>query len=435
MPIPTKGLSKDQIRRIRINQVCKECGSMLAEYLNVETGETYMACSHNENHQGTAREYRPPIGFSIDKTRKELEKSMTEQKANQLIKYAGQTNLSEVQAKEIITTMFPKAEGASPMEVWKALKLCTQYGLNPIMKHLFLIPFWNNKDKKHDYVCVQGISSNRLIAARKHNWSFLDDTPRMATAQEAKKHYGDLYDGDNKYYFIAKGRDVTTNSEKEGWAEWSKFTTDKDGNPVKNEPYGTEKGNSITNMGCIRAERNFLDKMYPADMPMLNIPVVDERYVEGQFSVIDEKLVDKSTEGVDETGTAAEKPEKTPTPEELAVQNAKDALAKAEQTLAAAQEKQKAGATVSSTPEGEKPTTAGPLPKSIIDIDWVKETLKQIKWSEITFLSWIPGQPKLKGVDNIGKLEEVLNRLNKEQAEFVDRELHQRQASAQKMFE
>jgi hypothetical protein len=410
---------------------------MLAEYLNVETGETYMACSHNENHQGTAREYRPPIGFSIDKTRKELEKSMTEQKANQLIKYAGQTNLSEVQAKEIITTMFPKAEGASPMEVWKALKLCTQYGLNPIMKHLFLIPFWNNKDKKHDYVCVQGISSNRLIAARKHNWSFLDDTPRMATAQEAKKHYGDLYDGDNKYYFIAKGRDVTTNSEKEGWAEWSKFTTDKDGNPVKNEPYGTEKGNSITNMGCIRAERNFLDKMYPADMPNLNVPVVDERYVEGQFSVVDEKLVEKSTEGEAGTGTVAtlgtDAPPPKLSPEEEMLQKAKEQLAAAEEAVA--KMKEKASATVTASSEGDKTSTSGPLPKSIIDIDWVKETLKQIKWSEITFLSWIPSQPKLKGVDNTGKLEEVLSRLNKEQAEFVAKDLQQRQASTQRKFD
>jgi hypothetical protein len=115
------------------------------------------------------------------------------------------------------------------------------------------------------------------------------------------------------------------------------------------------------------------------------------------------------------------------------LQKAKEQLAAAEEAVA--KMKEKASATVTASSEGDKTSTSGPLPKSIIDIDWVKETLKQIKWSEITFLSWIPSQPKLKGVDNTGKLEEVLSRLNKEQAEFVAKDLQQRQASTQRKFD
>lgn len=55
-------------------------------------------------------------------------------------------------------------------------------------------------------------------------------------------------------------------------------------------------------------------------------------------------------------------------------------------------------------------------PESSIDMDWVKESLKQIKWTEKTAATWLTGKYKVDG----GLLEDVIAQLTEEQqAEFV----------------
>lgn len=201
---------------------------------------------------------------------------MTQEQTRALQKYEGVTSLTKDQAREILNQMFPGAEKATPAEFFKAIKLCEQYGLNPLMKHMFMVPFWNRDEKRNDYACVFGIGANRLIASRKHHWSFLDDTPRISTEEEEKKHYRQL--DPNKLRAIAKVRDVDTGAEVTAWGEWNKYKKDKNGELVPNEPKGVEKGNSMENMVCIRAERKALDMLYPADMPPAEIPVVDQNY-------------------------------------------------------------------------------------------------------------------------------------------------------------
>jgi hypothetical protein len=456
MPIDTTKMSKEEINRLRLWSVCAECGAMLAEYLDLKTKETYIACSRNEKHQGIAREYHPRTGFTIENIKKELGKKMTQEKANQLAIYAGVTSLTEVKAKEILTLMWPEAEKASAIEYSKAMLLCVQYGLNPVDNHIFLLPFWNRRRRAYDYVCVQGINATRLIASRRHKWSFLDDTPRMATDEEAKKHYLHLVDFEKYYYFVAKIRDMAIlengawitlqhGAEIEGWAEWSINAKDSDGNEVAHKPHGTESGNSITNMGCIRCERNAIHKMYPADMPNINVPTVDSRFIkpgapiiEGEYSVVNEP----STE-VDGAAAspAAEKAEKL-SPEEIEIRELKDQLAKAEAAYALIKDK-KAGEAATTSTEGVNPADSQKSPpaaavKSFIDVEWVIETLKEINWTRDnykTFLSWLSSQPKLKGLDTTGKIEEVLGRLTREQAEVVANYLQTRQGPSDRLFE
>ncbi len=60
-----------------------------------------------------------------------------------------------------------------------------------------------------------------------------------------------------------------------------------------------------------------------------------------------------------------------------------------------------------------------------VDLSWLNETLKEIKWSEDTAKTWLMGRFK---VDSRGKLTEVLARLTREQSEQFVHELQERAA-------
>ena len=272
---------KEREKKRKYN-VCAECGEWISRWLDDERQE-YLACQrHNFNaHEGIAKEAsRYETGglaeLNIATRRKILETQIGEEKTTALARYQGVVSLTKEDAKAIITTIWPEAEKASPAEVFKAITICSQYGLNPLMRHLFLVPYWSTRAKRYDYVCVMGITSNRLIASRKHHWSFLDDTPRISTEDEEIKHYRKL--NPDKLRAIVKIKDIDTGAEVTAWGEWSLWKFNKEGKRVPNEPKGTDKGNSMENMVCIRTERKGLDMLYPADMPPADIPVIDDSY-------------------------------------------------------------------------------------------------------------------------------------------------------------
>lgn len=251
-----------------------------------------------------------------------MNKQFGEERAKALVQYQGATALTKQTAREIVTTLWPNAEEASPIEVFKAITLCVQYRLNPLMGHLFLIPYWNSRKKKYDYVCTLSIKTNRLIPSRKHSWSYLDDTPRIMSEEEEVKHYRKV--NEDKIRAIVKLKDLKTGAEATGFGEWNIWKLDGDGKKVRNEPKGIDKGNSMENMACIRAERNGLDKLYPADLPSRDIPVVDENYIEGDYKVIDEETGEITEPELEEP------PDETCATEEELRQMERDATAKAE---------------------------------------------------------------------------------------------------------
>lgn len=125
--------------------------------------------------------------------------------------------------------------------------------------------------------------------------------------------------------------------------------------PKNEEPYGTDKGNSKENMAGIRSESQGLDRLRPGEMP-IGVAVMDEQYL-------------------DKEGT-----------------------------------KQQYEVTIEKEPElGDTPPEA----LSGIDMDWLNETLKEMKWTEETTKSFLA---KYK-VSTEGTLVEVIARLNREQAE------------------
>lgn len=166
--------------------------------------------------------------------------------------------LTQERAAEIVRTFWPKAPES---EVLKAAILCESYGLNPLMKHVFLIPF------KDEWALVMGISATRLIAQQQGDFSYIDDTPRIMDAAEQTRILGKV--DPNNIVAICKLKNVKTGATAVGYGNW----------PVNKAPQGTEKGNTAANMAFIRAERQALGRLCPGKLPE-NIEVVDETTVD-----------------------------------------------------------------------------------------------------------------------------------------------------------
>lgn len=302
-------LTPEQAKKLRTRNVCAECGEWLSEWLDSDH-RIYLACHrHDRNHhEGIAREHRLPDP-KIRIAREEIMNQAVVERNQALAPYLGSTSLTEPEARKVLTTIWPGSDNASPAEFYKAMKLCVQYGLNPLMGHLFMVPYWNKEKKRYDHVCVRAITSNRLIASRKHKWTYLDDTPRIGSEEEIKKHYGSAADPENILYAVAKIKDLESGAEAAGWGEWPIWKLDKDSKRVRNEPKGTDKGNSMVNMACTHAERKSLDLLYPAEMPPSSIPVTDSPYyVEGQYKVVEQEETieppeDKTQESTEQQAT------------------------------------------------------------------------------------------------------------------------------------
>jgi len=332
-----------------------------------------LKCSKDITHDTIAR----PAGigpydipgwnlFNLKGRRKEMVKELGNEKTTKLMKYEGVVSLTKEGAMEILQTIWPDAP---EVEVLKAAIICHQYGLNPLMKHVFLIPFKRRQKGMvvgEDWVTVLGIKASRLIAHRCGDFSYLDNTPRVMTEEEKKQILGEV--GDQRIWAITKLSDSKGN-EAQGYGNWLK----------DEEPYGVEKGNTKANMAFIHSERNALERLFPGEMPQ-GVEVIDEQYVsEASFISAPEAGDEQKQKGEPSATVAQESSE------------------------------------LSDVPEGEG-FSINPI--------WLKDSLKQIKWSEDTAKSWIVTHFKLKQAK--GTLTQVLSTLTREQAEEFVKEINSR---------
>lgn len=184
-------------------------------------------------------------------------------RARQLMKYQGVARLTEKDARDIITTIWPKAP---EVEKKKALLICVQYQLNPLMKHLYILgPFKDEDTGEESYAVALSIQCNRLLANRQGRYSYIDDTPRVMTDEEQKKINGRI--DTDKLWAITKVRDEHGNTAP-GYGFW----------PKSKLAYGEKKGNTRENMAFIRSERAALDRLFP-DVSPPNVEVVDTRFI------------------------------------------------------------------------------------------------------------------------------------------------------------
>jgi hypothetical protein len=267
-------LGEEQFRKIEKKlrfYCCAECGAELM-LSHDEKGRSAFDCTRNWNHKGIAREQSPyekegDASLNIQTRREKMAEQYGEEKTRALAKFEGVTSLSKQDANEILTTIYPNAPKT---EIQRAMLLCYSYSLNPLMGHVFLIPFKerdrDGKVKGTNFATVLGIKANRLIASRRGAYSYLDGTPRLMTEEEQIKVYGSVQEG--YICAVTKLQDPATKAEAPGYGKWKKSDT----------VYGTDKGNSAENMAFIRSERQALDRLRPGEMPM-NVEVMDERFM------------------------------------------------------------------------------------------------------------------------------------------------------------
>jgi len=336
-----------------------------------------LKCTKDINHSEIARPSRlgpydiPGFNlYPLRRRRKQMEEELGKEKATKLMKYEGVVSLTKAEATEILKTIWPQAP---QVEVLKAAIVCHQYGLNPLMKHIFLIPF-KKKGGGEDWVIVLGIKATRLIAHRCGTFSYLDGTPRVMTEEEQERIFGEVDDG--KLWAITKLKDSKGN-EAQGYGSW----------PRDEVPYGAEKGNTKANMAFIRSERNALDRLFPGEMPQ-GVEIGSEEYVEGEYAIRESEGGEGQKEG--------------------------------ELSKVVAHESRKPSAEVAER-EGFH-----------IDLTWLKESQKALKWSDETMKSFVAITYK---VDEHGTLTEVLQRLTREQAEGFVAEINKRVNEQPSLFD
>jgi len=354
--------------------------------------------------------------FNLKGRREQMEEELGKERANKLAKYEGVASLTQVQARDILKTIWPKAPD---VEVLKAALICHQYGLNPLMKHIFLIPYKNKKEGTVDWVTQQGIKSNRLIAQRKHHYSYMDLTPRRMTEDEQRKINGEI--DNSKIWALTLLKDMDTGAEAPGVGSW----------PKDEDPYGKEKGNTKLNMACIRSERAALDRQYPGEMPE-GVSVIDEEYIDAEYTVLDEK--EPGEKGVKGTPKSPKSPKTTG-------KKASEAEIKC-----GAKQEGTGGVTEQETGEADAPdfieteTSSKKSEASAadivgdgfnIDLQWLKDALSDLKWNDNTCKTFLVSQYK---VSPQGTLEDVIKRLTREQAEDFVKQINKKLEKQSSLF-
>lgn len=167
-----------------------------------------------------------------------------------LERYRGKRALTESEAREIVDTLWGKAPFE---EKRKAIMLCRDYRLNPLMKHVYLIPFWDSKARGYNWTVVLGINATRAIARQHGRYGYIDG-PRVMSEEEQVNILGEK--DDRKIWAITVVQDEH-GFRAPGYGNW----------PKDQDPRGMDKGNTKQNMAFIRAERNALEKLFPGMMP------------------------------------------------------------------------------------------------------------------------------------------------------------------------
>lgn len=297
--------TRERLLELRKSNVCSICRGVLDVFLDMDNAKAFLACRdwHRTHHDGgierEASEYEKKgmEALNIATRREIMEKDYGKETGTKLMRYSGVVSLTKDEATEILQTVWPKAP---QVEVYKAAMLCKEYGLNPLMKHVFLVPF-NEGKQSETWVAMLGIKATRLIASRQGAYSYVDDSPRVMSEAEQLKIFGEVDSGFIRAITVLRSMSGT---EARGYGNW----------PKDQVPYGSDKGNTKYNMAFIRSERNALDRLFPGAMPA-GVQVVDESYIEGE--VLEGVPLDEpEPEDVAESGDPSEAGQYEPEEEE-----------------------------------------------------------------------------------------------------------------------
>jgi len=281
MPIyEDESTTREDLFERRKKSRCQVCRGELDVFMDFDKGKAFLACRDwkRTHHEGIEREAPPLFEPNIVTRREEMDEQYGKGKGDALAKYFDRTSLQKVELKDIIETLWPEAP---QVEKAKAIMLCVSYVLNPLKKHIYLIPF-NKGEPDETWALVMSIQSKRLLASRRGPFSYVDNTPRIMTDDEQLTTFGEVLK--DRLYVVTKLRDPSTGAESVGHGFWLK----------KDKVKGENKGNTPFNMAAIRSESQALDRLRPGEMP-LGIEAI-----EAEYSITE-------PEGGEESGEAAKK--------------------------------------------------------------------------------------------------------------------------------
>lgn len=258
--------------KLRVRHVCAECGEELNFWRDRPRTPIFLACHrHNINgHEGIARQFTPPSDKETLIRREDMSDENVGQHQSLALRGIPLTGIiNKEQAVEILRTVW---KGAPDNKIMEAAILCRDFGLHPLMKHIYLIKY---KTKDGDsWVTVMGIGATRLLMSRQGTFSYVDDTPRVMNEDEQKRIFGKV-DPDN-VLAITKLK-TKDGLQAQGYGRWARATT----------VYGADKGNSAENMAFIRSERNAFSRLFPDAKFPTNVEVIDEQYFEALPQTVD----------------------------------------------------------------------------------------------------------------------------------------------------
>ncbi len=427
MPIyEGQGKTREDLKHLCKYHRCVVCSARLAVFFSMKEEKAFLACEdwRRTQHDGIERqpsryEMEGLASLNIPRRREIMVHAYGETKANALEKYQGGGQLTKDGAMEVLRLVYPDCPDE---QIVRTAILCRDFGLHPLMKEVYLIPF-EKRDKSGNVISITwatviGITANRKIAsARKGGFSFLDDTPRAATQEEVTKQFGpNSQEAGDNLISICRLMGERGNTAS-GFGLW----------PTNKEPKGTNKGNTQRNMANIRSERQALDRLPGEAMPLKGVEVMDEAYIQEPVA-IDATFTTESGEVDKATGEIVE-------PAPVNIQAAKPEHWCEEHNCR--YDKKVRGSSVwyahkladgwcnELKKKGSQAVQASIEPSvapSTIDMDWLAESLKKVKWDDKTAASWLISKFNVQG----GTLPEVLEELTLDQVKEFVKEIQER---------
>ena len=288
------GLTHREAVKFVATRTCGICQSALTlPWGGIYNIQDYVIrCAKDRSHDAFAKtksftqmyEDNEPLPLTIAnkierRKQKEMERNVQKHglTGKEIIRYQASLALTEEQATKVLMAIWPKAPAP---EVYKAALVCHQYHLNPLMKHVYLIPF-KEKDENGNVIgekweTVLGIGATRLIASRRDRYHY-HDGPRVMSQDEQIKYFGTVDEANLCVIVILED---SNGNRAPGFGRW----------PLNRKVKGAEKGNTQYNMAAIRSERNAFDRLFPGEMPT-GYEVVEEQFMPDvdRVPVVDEK--------------------------------------------------------------------------------------------------------------------------------------------------
>jgi len=364
MPISESEMLYAEMRKlVRDGHTCGQCGGRLDVAWR---GKSYiLRCGNDINHNTINRH---------DKEREEQIRQIKEIRG--MDSKALQVMPEAMMLQRIDMARFPQELTVADKRL--LAKVAITYGFDPLMKEVTIY-------QGNPYVSIDG-------RYRKAQETGRLDGVQTRPATKAEKVEWEIPDGD--YFYRAEVFVKGASHPFVGWGRVFKSETvgGKGFKPVEKNPQ---------RMAEKRAEAQGLRKAFHIPLPSTEDIGVEEE----EARPLPPGVIEATGEIVEEK-----------TPETVIEAKPMTGMVKGKEFFSAPAYKSEPAKPPDPPQEAPESTRVG-----FIDTEWLTASMKKMKWSEKTLMSWI--KSKVKGLDCSGKLSDVLARMTKEQAEVFTKEL------------